>query len=78
MADLDPCTALRAADQAYFDIMTNGAVRSVTDQNGERIEYGTANLAALKAYIAQMAGLCPSYRPIALAGGCVKPMRFMF
>lgn len=78
MPDLDPCTLLRQADQAWFDLNTSGAVRAVTDQNGERIEYSTANRDGLLSMINTLQSLCPTYRSIALAHRKTRPLRFLF
>lgn len=79
MPDLNPCDALKQADQAYLDVMTNGAVRAVTDQNGEHIEFSTANAAALLNYIRTLAPMCPAYRPLALGlHGSFRPLRGIF
>jgi hypothetical protein len=79
MPDLDPCTVLRAADKAYMDLMTSKSLRVVVDQNGERVEYSTANAVGLLAYIRGLAQRCPSYVPLALAGDFHRrPMRFVY
>lgn len=78
MADLDPCTLLRQADQAWFDINTNGAVRAVTDQNGERIEYSTANRAGLLSMIQRLQSQCTTYTSVALGPCQARPMKFLF
>lgn len=78
MADLDPCTLLRQADQAWFDLNTSGTVRAVTDQNGERIEYSTANRSGLLAMIQTLQTQCSDYRSIALGPCQARPMRFLF
>lgn len=45
---------LDAANTAYHDLMTGKAVRVFVDQNGERIEYATANASKLKLYISDL------------------------
>lgn len=45
---------LREAEEAYHTMMMGGAVVSVTDQNGERVEYSKANAQRLQAYIGQL------------------------
>lgn len=42
---------LDAARIAYHELVTSGGIRTVVDQNGERIEYTVANAARLAAYI---------------------------
>lgn len=81
MPDLDPCTLLRQADQAWLDLNTSGTVRSIRDQNGETIEYSTANRSGLLAYIENLQTLCPSYRALALGDQRRRrhgPVRFLF
>lgn len=78
MPDLDPCTLLRQADQAWFDLSTGGAVRRVTDQNGETVEYSTANRAGLLAMIQTLQAQCPSYTSLALGACRSRPLRFFF
>lgn len=45
---------LVAAEQAYHDLMVNGAVRVVVDQNGERVEYTAVNAGNLARYIHEL------------------------
>lgn len=45
---------LAEAEKAYHALMTGRAVVEVTDQNGERVRYTTANASRLSAYIAQL------------------------
>lgn len=45
---------LAEAQAAYHKLMTGKAARVVVDQNGERIEYNTANKGALYAYIQEL------------------------
>lgn len=45
-------TRLSEAQAAYHSIMMGGGVKVVVDQNGERVEYQTANIQRLSAYIA--------------------------
>lgn len=58
------------AEAAYHNLMVNGAVRVVVDQNGERVEYTSVNagklleyIAYLKSLIAEAAGYRPSRGP---------------
>ena len=78
MADLDPCTLLREADAAWFALNTGGAVRRVRDQNGEEIEYSSANRSGLLTMIAALQPLCDSYTSIALGSIRTKPMQYFF
>jgi hypothetical protein len=75
---LDPCALLQQADEAWFALNTSGAVRSVTDQNGEKIEYSTANRDGLLAMIRNLQTLCPTYTSIALGTCQARPLRFLF
>lgn len=45
------------AEQAYHDLMVNGSVRVVVDQNGERVEYTAVNAAKLLQYITDLRAL---------------------
>jgi hypothetical protein len=45
-------TRLDAARAAYESLLSGGGVRSITDSDGSRIEYTTANLPSLASYIA--------------------------
>lgn len=44
-------TWLTDAENAYHALMIGGSVRVTVDQNGERVEFTSANAARLKAYI---------------------------
>jgi hypothetical protein len=62
---------LAEAEKAYHGIMTGGGVRVLSDQNGERVEFGSANRLALVAYINQLRadlGMCP------MGGVVARPM----
>jgi hypothetical protein len=45
---------LTAAEKAYHSLVLGGQARVFVDQNGERIEYTSANRASLLAYIQQL------------------------
>lgn len=45
---------LTEAEKAYTDAISGRGIRVLVDQNGERIEYGPANLNRLNAYIADL------------------------
>lgn len=45
---------LREAEDAYHRVQTGLAPRVMVDQNGERVEYQTANLFRLSGYIHQL------------------------
>lgn len=45
------------AETAYHNLMVNGAVRVVVDQNGERVEYTAVNSSKLQQYIADLKAL---------------------
>ena len=78
MAVLDACTLLKQADQAWFDLSAGGAVRAVTDQNGERVEYTSANRAGMLAMMRVLQAQCLTYTAVALGGAANKPMKFLF
>lgn len=42
---------LADAEKAYHNIMTGTAPKVIVDQNGERVEYNTANAGRLAQYI---------------------------
>ncbi len=48
---------LPEAQTAYHALVLGGSARVVVDQNGERVEYTSANRAALSAYIAMLEGI---------------------
>lgn len=75
----DACALLMEADAAWHALNTGASVRAVTDQNGERLEFSTANRAGLLAYIKQLAPLCTAYQPLALGvSGLSRPVKFLF
>jgi hypothetical protein len=45
---------LADAEKAYHECMTVGTVRTLVDQNGERIEYSPSNLSRIRAYIYEL------------------------
>jgi hypothetical protein len=47
-------TQIEDARAAYHRLMTGTAVKVVVDQNGERVEYNTANAAKLLAYLTSL------------------------
>jgi hypothetical protein len=57
---------LAEAEAAYHNLMINGAVRVVVDQNGERVEYTAVNAKNLYAYILSLRDL------IAIESGTVR------
>lgn len=67
MATIEQKTAwLAAAEAAYNNLMIGGAVRVTVDQNGERVEFTSANAERLEKYIRQLQrdlGLIPYARP---------------
>lgn len=67
------CQRLAEAEQALHTLSLGGALRAITDENGERVEYTSANRVSLIAYINMLRPLCPlatqTYNP---------PTRFLF
>lgn len=66
---LSTAQKLAQAEAAYHNLMVNGAVKVVVDQNGERVEYTAVNAANLLRYIDELrrqvaaeAGLVPITR----------------
>lgn len=45
---------LRAAKQAYHDLMTGKSARVIVDSDGSRVEYTSANADRLRSYIAEL------------------------
>jgi hypothetical protein len=74
---IDPCQLLRDADKAWFEMNTGGAVRRVRDQNGEEIEYSSANRQGLLNMIYALQKLCPTYQSMALATA-PRPMKYFY
>jgi hypothetical protein len=69
MATLTDAQRLTAARDALHSLNTGTAARVVVDQNGERVEFNTANADRLRAYIAELetlvaTGTRPSRRPM--------------
>lgn len=62
---------LREAEKAYYEIISGRGIRTLVDQNGERVEYGVANLPRLSAYIAELKRLLG-------CGSVSGPMRVFF
>lgn len=46
--------ALSAAEDAYHQLMLGQSVRVLVDQNGERVEFTSANAGRLAAYVADL------------------------
>jgi uncharacterized protein (UPF0216 family) len=46
--------ALTQARKAKHDLMTGKAPRVIVDNNGERVEFNTANINSLNTYIAEL------------------------
>lgn len=60
-------------EAAYLQLMSNTAVRVFVDQNGERLEFASANPDKLKAFIERLYATLPGYR-----ADIVPPMRYFF
>lgn len=60
---------LAQAEQAYHDLMTGKSAKVFVDQNGERVEFNTANARPLQSYIEELKGM------LGLQGRIVGPMR---
>lgn len=73
-----PCQRLMEADAAWAALNTGASVRAVTDQDGSRVEFSTANRAGLLAYIANLQRQCLTYQALALGGQSSRPLRFLF
>ena len=57
MAHLTNAEMLEAAQHAMHELRTGRSARVVVDQNGERVEYTSTNLAGLRAYIDELTRL---------------------
>lgn len=66
-------TLIASLEDAYNQLMLSTTVRVFVDQNGERLEFATANADKLKAYIERLYAKLPNYCP-----DVVRPMRFFF
>jgi hypothetical protein len=64
---------LAQAEEAKHKLVTGQLPRVFMDQNGERVEYTTTNLASLNAYIASLKAEIAGTRPFAR-----KPIGFFF
>lgn len=74
MADLAQLeTWLQEAENAYHTVAIGGGVTVVVDQNGERVEYSRANLAALGKYVATLQAKINSLKGVAVTGGPLRP-----
>jgi hypothetical protein len=57
--NLTACKQLKEAEAAYHNLMTGTAIVEITDQNGDRVKFGSANRANLYSYIQDLRLLCP-------------------
>lgn len=48
---------LKEAESAYHQLLLGGGIRVIKDQNGEQVEYTSANRQALYSYILQLRAL---------------------
>lgn len=56
MAELTTAEKLAQAEAALHALLTGKSARVVVDQNGERVEFTSINLGALRAYIDELRG----------------------
>lgn len=70
MATLTTQERLSEAREALHQLLTGTLAVSLTDQNGEKIEYRPANRAALERYVADLEA--------ELAGAVTPPRRILF
>ena len=54
---------LEEAEAALHALMVGGSARVVVDQNGERVEYTSANRQALQAWITKLEGIIAGKAP---------------
>lgn len=70
--------ALIDADAAYHNLMTGRMARVIVDQNGERVEFSSANKSDLYLYIADLRSkIAACEDPVAVAMNS-GPARFWF
>lgn len=62
---------LKEAELAYHQLLLGGGIRVIKDQNGEQVEYTSANRQALYSYILQLRSLLG----IGPCGGPAQPTR---
>lgn len=55
---------LAEAVKALHDLMTGRSARVVVDQNGERVEFTSINIGALRAYIDELKGSTVARGPL--------------
>jgi hypothetical protein len=58
------------AEKAYHELQIGGGVKTLVDQNGERIEFNTGSILRLSGYIAMIRNLLG-------IGAALGPMRFL-
>lgn len=66
--------ALKQAKDAKHQLMTGKAPRVIVDNNGERVEFNTANVSQLNTYIAELESSLARAGSSAVRG----PMGFFF
>lgn len=72
------CDRLREADAAYHALTTGASIRSVTDENGEKLEFNAANRLGLLNYIRSLQPFCSDYQATSLVAVMTVPVRFLF
>ncbi len=83
MTDLTPeCRALllerlAEAEKAYHQLVLGGGIRVIKDQNGEQVEYTSANRQALYSYILQLRAAL-GVGPCGLPAQPTRPLTFIF
>lgn len=69
---------LSDAQQAYHELMTGRQTVSITDQNGERVQYNLANAETLMAYIESLQAMLAANATSFDARPVAPPLYFRF
>ena len=68
---------LKEAELAYHQLVMGGGIRVIKDQNGEQVEYTSANRQALYSYILQLRSLL-GIGPCGTEAAPTRPLTFIF
>ncbi|UDY80380.1 putative head-to-tail joining protein [Achromobacter phage AXY1] len=68
---------LKEAELAYHQLVMGGGIRVIKDQNGEQVEYTSANRQALYSYILQLRSLL-GVGPCGSEAQPTRPLTFIF
>ncbi len=68
---------LAEAEKAYHQLVMGGGIRVIKDQNGEQVEYTSANRQALYSYILQLRSML-GVGPCGSEAQPTRPLTFIF